>query len=153
MKATIIVTDVILRFRLAAIEQTSGQPQTWQLDVMTIEQVAHILVSLGFLDSQTAARLTEASTTITPQPGLNTVPVRGLRRPDRTRISRRRTAEPGSAGRFRSHRSRRNDRRGAGCDRLCVEVRWFASIKYMRLATIRRPSREMDERASIPYGV
>ena len=74
MKATIIVTDVILRFRLAAIEQTSGQPQTWQLDVMTIEQVAHILVSLGFLDSQTAARLTEASTTITPQPGLNTVP-------------------------------------------------------------------------------
>jgi len=74
MKATIIVTDVILRFRLAAIAKTSGQPQTWQLDVMTIEQVAHILVSLGFLDSQTAARLTEASTTITPQPGLNTVP-------------------------------------------------------------------------------
>ena len=74
MKATIMVTDVILRFRLAAIEETSGQPQTWQLDVMTIEQVAHILVSLGFLDSQTAARLTEASTTITPQPGLNTVP-------------------------------------------------------------------------------
>ena len=74
MKATIIVTDVILRFRLAAIEQTSGQPQTWQLDVMTIEQVAHILVCLGFLDPEAAARLTEASTTITPQPGLNTVP-------------------------------------------------------------------------------
>jgi len=29
---------------------------------------------LGFVDSQTAARLTEAGTTITPQPGLNTVP-------------------------------------------------------------------------------
>ena len=74
MKATIMVTDVILRFRLSAIEQTSGQPQAWQLDVMTIEQVAHILVSLGFLDPEAAARLTEASTTITPQPGLNTVP-------------------------------------------------------------------------------
>jgi hypothetical protein len=74
MKATIMVTDVILRFRLAAIEQTSGQPQAWQLDVMTIEQMAHILVSLGFLDPEAAARLTEASTTITPQPGLSTVP-------------------------------------------------------------------------------
>jgi len=74
MKATIMVTDVILRFRLAAIEQTSRQPQTWQLEVMTIEQVAHILVSLGFLHPEPAARLTEASTTITPQPGLTTVP-------------------------------------------------------------------------------
>jgi hypothetical protein len=75
MKATIMVTDVILQFRLAMIEQTSGEPQTWQLDVMTIEQVAHILVSLGFLDPEPAARLTEASTTITPQPGLTTVPL------------------------------------------------------------------------------
>ena len=75
MKATIMVTDVILRFRLAAIEQTSRQPQTWQLDVMTIEQVAHILVSLGFLDPKAAARLTEASTTITPQRGLTTIPL------------------------------------------------------------------------------
>lgn len=75
MRATIMVTDVILRFRLAAIEQTSGQPLTWQLDVMTIEEVAHILVSLGFLDPEAAARLTKASTTITPQPGLTTVPL------------------------------------------------------------------------------
>ena len=74
MRATVMVTDVILRFRLAAIEQTSGQPQTWQLDVMTIERVAQILVSLGFLDPEAAARLTEASTTITPQQGLNTIP-------------------------------------------------------------------------------
>jgi hypothetical protein len=74
MKAAIMVTDVILRFRLAAIEQTSRQPQTRQLDVMTIEQVAHILVSFGFLDPEAAARLTEASTTITPQQGLTTVP-------------------------------------------------------------------------------
>ena len=74
MRATVMVTDVILRFRLAAIEQTSGQPQTWQLDVMTIEQTAQILVSLGFLDPEAAARLTEASTTITPQQCLNTIP-------------------------------------------------------------------------------
>jgi hypothetical protein len=59
---------------LAAIEQTSRQLQTCQLDVMTIEQVAHFLVSLGFLDPEAAARLTEASTTITPQRGLDTVP-------------------------------------------------------------------------------
>ena len=74
MKVTIMVTDVLIRFRLAAIEQTSRKPQTWELQVMVIQQVAHILVSLGFLDSQAAARLTEASTTITPQHGLNTVP-------------------------------------------------------------------------------
>src|ERR1700679_2174473 len=75
MKATIMVTDVILRFRLAAIEQTSGQPQTLQLDVMTIEEVGHILVSLGFVAPGVAARMTEASTTITPQPGLTAVPL------------------------------------------------------------------------------
>jgi hypothetical protein len=74
MKATIMVTDVILRFRLAAIEQSLRQPQTWELQVMTIEEVAHILVSLGLLDPEAAARLTEASTTITPQQGMTTVP-------------------------------------------------------------------------------
>lgn len=74
MKVTIMVTDVLIRFRLAAIEQTSRKPQTWELQVMVIQQVAHILVSLGFLDPEAAARLTEASTTITPRRGLNTVP-------------------------------------------------------------------------------
>ena len=74
MKVTIMVTDVLIRFRLAAIEQTSRKPQTWELQVMVIQQVAHILVSLGFLDPEAAARLTEASTTITPQPGLATIP-------------------------------------------------------------------------------
>lgn len=74
MKATIMVTDVIIRFRLAAIEQSHRQPQVWELVVMTIQDVARILLSLGFLDLEAAARLTEASTTITPQQGLNTVP-------------------------------------------------------------------------------
>ena len=73
MRATIMVTDIILRFRLAAIEQSLKQAQTWELEVMTIQEVARILVSLGFLDPEAAARLTEASTTITPQLGVTTV--------------------------------------------------------------------------------
>ena len=68
-----MVTDIILRFRLAAIEQSLKQAQTWELEVMTIQEVAHILVSLRFLAPEAAARLTEASTTITPQPGVTTV--------------------------------------------------------------------------------
>ncbi len=74
MKTTIMVTDVIVRFRLAAIVQSSPQTQAWEMQVMCIQQVADILVSLGFLDSSAAALLTEASTTITPQPGITTVP-------------------------------------------------------------------------------
>lgn len=78
MKVTIMVTDVLIRFRLAAIEQSPRHPQNWELQVMTIQEVAHILVSLGFLDSEAAGRLTQASTTITPQPGLNTFPFADL---------------------------------------------------------------------------
>lgn len=78
MKTTIMVTDVILRFRLAAVEQSSRRSQTWELQVMTIQEVAHILVSLGFLDHEAAARLSEASTTITPQQGITTVRVEDL---------------------------------------------------------------------------
>ena len=73
MKATIMVTDVILRFRLAAIEQSSRRSQTWTLQVMTIQEVANVLVSLGFLDPEAAGRLSEASTTITPQQSITTV--------------------------------------------------------------------------------
>lgn len=78
MKATIMVTDAFVRFRLVAIVPHSRPPQSWELFVMTIEQVAQILVSLGFLDSEAAARLTEASTTITPQVGIDTVPMTDL---------------------------------------------------------------------------
>ena len=42
---------------------------------MSIQEVARILVSLGFLDLEAGVRLTEASTTITPQPGLTIVPL------------------------------------------------------------------------------
>lgn len=78
MKATIMVTDAFVRFRLVAIVPYSRPPQSWELFVMTIEQVANILVSLGFLGSEAAARLTEASTTITPQVGVDTVPMTDL---------------------------------------------------------------------------
>jgi hypothetical protein len=75
MKTTIMVTDVLVRFRMAAIAQSEQQTQAWEMQVMCIQQVTDILISLGFLDSSTAAMLTEASTTITPQPGITTVPL------------------------------------------------------------------------------
>ena len=78
MKITIMVADVIFGIRLAAIEQSSRRPQTWEFEVMTIQEVARILVSLGFLDPEAAARLTDASTTITPQQGLTTLPFADL---------------------------------------------------------------------------
>ena len=69
-----MVMDVFVRFRMIAIAQSEQQTQAWQMQVMCIQQVTDILISLGFLDSKAAARLTEASTTITPQPGITTVP-------------------------------------------------------------------------------
>ena len=74
MKTTVMVMDVFVRFRLVAIVQSEQQTQAWEMQVMVIEQVAAILTSLGFLDSEAAALLTEASTTITPQPGIKTIP-------------------------------------------------------------------------------
>ena len=74
MKTTIMVMDVFVRFRLVAIVQSEQQTQAWEMQVMVIQQVADILISLGFLDSKAAALLTEASTTITPQPGIKTIP-------------------------------------------------------------------------------
>ncbi|HMH12369.1 MAG TPA: hypothetical protein VK578_04610 [Edaphobacter sp.] len=74
MKTTIMVMDVFVRFRMIAIAQSEQQTQAWEMQVMCIQQVADILTSLGFLDSKAAALLTEASTTITPQPGIKTIP-------------------------------------------------------------------------------
>lgn len=74
MKTTVMVMDVFVRFRMIAIAQSEQQTQAWQMQVMCIQQVTNILISLGFLDSKAAALLTEASTTITPQPGITTVP-------------------------------------------------------------------------------
>jgi hypothetical protein len=75
MEYTIMAVDLILKFRLAAFPHKSPRPQTWQMDVMTIEDVAEVLASLGLLDSDAARKLAEASTTVVPQPGLNTVPL------------------------------------------------------------------------------
>ncbi|MBW4040262.1 MAG: hypothetical protein HIU91_15675 [Acidobacteria bacterium] len=72
MKATIMVTDIFVRLRMIAILPLAQPPQAWEMQVMCIEQVAGILVSLGFLDSEAAIRLTGASTTITPRPGIIT---------------------------------------------------------------------------------
>lgn len=74
MKFTMMVVDVFVRFRLSAIERTPQRPQTWVLELLTIEQVAEVLVSLGFLKPEVALRLTNASITITPQEGLVTIP-------------------------------------------------------------------------------
>jgi hypothetical protein len=75
MKTTIMVMDVFVKFRLAAIVQSGRQTQAWEMQVMSIQEVADILISLALLDSEAAALLREASTTITPQPGLTTVPM------------------------------------------------------------------------------
>ncbi len=78
MKTTVMVTDIFVRFRLCAIAETDRQSQAWEMEVMCIEQVADILTSLGFLDSKAASRLAKASTTITPQPGITTIPLSTL---------------------------------------------------------------------------
>jgi hypothetical protein len=75
MSFTIMAVDLIFKFRLVAFSHTSKHPQAWQLDVLTIEEVANILESLGFIDSETAERLAEASTTVIPQRGLKTIPL------------------------------------------------------------------------------
>jgi hypothetical protein len=74
MKTTVMVTDVLVRFRMVAVVQSDQKAQAWEMQVMCIEQVTDILISLGFLDTKAAALLTEASTTITPQPGITTAP-------------------------------------------------------------------------------
>jgi hypothetical protein len=75
VKVTIMVTDIYVRFRLAAIAYTYRPPQTWVQEVMTVVEVARILFSLGFLEAEAADRLAFASTTIVPQEGLDTIPL------------------------------------------------------------------------------
>lgn len=74
MKITILVMDTSLRFHLLAIAPNTSHPRAWEMKVMCIEQVGDILLSLGFLDATTATNLVRASTTITPQSGITTVP-------------------------------------------------------------------------------
>lgn len=78
MTVTIMAVDLILKFRLSAIEHAQVRPQSWQLELMTIEELASVLISLGFIDVETAQRLSHASTTVTPQSGITTVPLRDL---------------------------------------------------------------------------
>jgi len=78
MKFTMMAVDTIPKFRLAAFPHPSTHPEIWQLDVMSIQEVANVLGSLGFLDSEVCDRLANANTTVTPQPGLNTIPLTAL---------------------------------------------------------------------------
>lgn len=73
MKFTIMAVDLIFKFRLAAFPRASLQPEVWNLEVLTIEEVANVLENLGFVENEAAERLAAASTTVTPQPGLNTI--------------------------------------------------------------------------------
>ena len=73
MRFTIMAVDLVLKFRLAAFPRASLQLQVWNLEVLTIEEVANVLENLGFLDNEAGERLAAASTTVTPQPGLNTI--------------------------------------------------------------------------------
>lgn len=73
MKFTIMAVDLFFKFRLAAFPHTSTPPQVWNLEVLTIEEVANVLETLGFLDAEAAERLSAASTTVTPQLGVNTM--------------------------------------------------------------------------------
>ena len=60
------------------MERSSGRPQIWDLEVLSIEEVAEILVWLHFLDPEPAALLAKASKTITPQQGIYTIPLSAL---------------------------------------------------------------------------
>jgi hypothetical protein len=73
MKFTIMVVDLFIKFRLAAFPRASAPSQVWSLEVLTIEEVASVLETLGFLDAEAAERLSAASTTVTPQLGVNTM--------------------------------------------------------------------------------
>lgn len=78
MKITIMVMDVFVRFRMVAIQQMGNQTHAWEKEVMCLQDVTEVLVGLGFMDPEAATRLVNASTTITPQAGLQTVPVSDL---------------------------------------------------------------------------
>ena len=81
MKVTIMVTDTVLLFRSIVVDRSNGRPQIWDHEVLSIEEVTEILVSLHFLDPRTAALLASASKTITPQQGIYTIPLSALASP------------------------------------------------------------------------
>jgi hypothetical protein len=66
---------------------------------MTIQEVAQVLVSMGFIGPEAAARLFKARTIITPQPGINTVRLEDFISLDRGRLSRRANLQASKPGR------------------------------------------------------
>jgi hypothetical protein len=78
VKVTIVVTDVIYRFRVAAICPEAVPVQMWQMEVMTLVEVGRILHFLGFITANDAYRLGQASTTVVPLDGFKTMPLADL---------------------------------------------------------------------------
>jgi hypothetical protein len=75
MKVTIMVADVIFRFRLCAIFHGQDQIDRWEMEVMTMVEVGRILEGLGFIGPDAAYRLGQASTTFVPLEGFDTLPL------------------------------------------------------------------------------
>jgi predicted RNA binding protein YcfA (HicA-like mRNA interferase family) len=75
VKVSIMVTDLVFRFRMAAIPRNTPRPELWVREVMTMVEVGRILEELGFIGSDASYRLGQASTTIVPLEGFDTVPL------------------------------------------------------------------------------
>jgi hypothetical protein len=75
VKVSIMVTDLVFKFRMAAIPQNAPRPELWVCEVMTMVEVGRILEELGFIDADDDYRLGQASTTIVPLEGFDTVPL------------------------------------------------------------------------------
>jgi len=58
-----------------AFDQTCLRREKWQLEVLSIQDVAEVRITLGFIDAETAERLAKGKSTVTPQSGLKTVPL------------------------------------------------------------------------------
>ena len=77
MAFTILAVDVIFGFQLVALPQSPGSVYAWKLELRNLREVADILLTLGLMDQETASRL-QAGTTITPQHGIQTLPLSHL---------------------------------------------------------------------------
>ena len=67
MKYLILVTDIVFRFRIVAIELNIAKPNTWERRVMTIQEVTALLLSLHCIDPA-AARFLDGGQRSFPTP-------------------------------------------------------------------------------------
>ena len=78
MQFMLMAADIILYFRVIAMETGVFPANSWHLDVTTIEEVGGVLVELGALTTDEARRLSQGCMTIRPHPGLHTLPLTAL---------------------------------------------------------------------------